>query len=400
MVFVGLQRFLHHRQREEIRTSLFNEYGIPLSTGKISNLAKHFLSYLQELHNRHIEQLRSALASDGGWPLHIDATCEDGRGTLLVALAGWRQWVLGTWKVPTERSEAIVPCLREVFLRFGPPCAVMRDFGRGITLAVNTLTRELHPSIPVLACHYHFLKDIGNDLLKPAQTELRALFRRTKIKPKLRALSRELDRKIGGYIAQAREDVKAWQEQADSDLLLPEGRAGIATLRALIQWVIDYHSESSGLDFPFNRPNLAFYNRSKTALQAAGNFLRAKSTDQKLLKILKRLEHILQPVASEVPFRQIAAKLSSRAKLFNELRDALRLAPARSSDSQINVLNDPLPPDQQAKELQDIREELDKLTRSLKTRRPKGGPAQDARSAIDTLLTHIERHGDYLCGVT
>lgn len=398
MVFVGLQRFLHHRQREEIRTSLFNEHGIVLSTGEISNLAKLFLSHLQELHNRHVEQLRSALADDGGWPLHIDATCEDGRGTLLVALAGWRQWVLGAWKVPTERSEAIEPCLREVVSRFGVPCAVMRDLGRGITLAINTLTRELNPSIPVLACHYHFLKDIGNDLLKPAHTELRALFQRSKIKPKLRALSRELGRKIGANIAQAREKVRAWQEQADSDLVLPEGRAGIATLRALIQWVIDYHSESKGIDFPFSRPYLAFYDRSKTALKATGNFLRVKSSNRKLLKILKRLEHILQPVASEVPFRQIAARMNSRAKLFDELRDALRLAPVRSSAPQINMLNDSLPPEQQARELQDIHEELDKLIRSLKTRRPKRGPAQDARNAIDTLLTHIERHGDYLWG--
>jgi hypothetical protein len=396
MAFVGIERFIHHRQREDIRSSLFNKHGISLSTGEISNLAMLFLSYLRDLHNRHTEQLRSALAADGGWPLHIDATCEDGRGTLLVALAGWRQWVLGAWKVPTERSEAIVPCLGEVVLRFGPPCAVMRDLGRGITLAVKTLISELHLNIPVLACHYHFLQDIGNDLLKPAHTELGYLFRRTKIKPKLRALSRELGRKIGVHIAQARENVKAWQEQPDTDLVLPQGKAGIATLRAFSQWVIDFHAESSNLDFPFTRPYLDFYDRSKTALRAAGNFLRVKSTDEKVLKLLKRFEHILQPVASEVPFRRIAARLNSRAKLFDELRDSLRLFPERSSAAQIE--NVPLPPEQQAQELQDIREELDKLILSLKTRRPKRGPAQDARNAIDTLLTHIERHGDSLWG--
>jgi hypothetical protein len=29
--------------------------------------------------------------------MHVDATGEDGRGTLLLVLAGWRQWVLGAW---------------------------------------------------------------------------------------------------------------------------------------------------------------------------------------------------------------------------------------------------------------------------------------------------------------
>lgn len=398
MVFVGLQRFLHHRQREEIRTALFNEHGIPLSTGQISNLAKLFLSYLQELHNSRIKQLRRALADDGGWPLHIDATCEDGRGTLLVALAGWRQWVLGAWKVPTERSDAILPCLHELVVQFGPPCAVMRDLGRGITLAVNNLMTQLHLDIPVLACHYHFLKDIGNDLLKPAHAELRALFRRTKVKPKLRALTRELGRKIGSQISEARHEVKAWQEQLDSNLILPEGRAGIATLRAMSQWVVDYQSESSGLDFPFDRAYLDFYDRCKLALKATGNFVRAQIKDQRVLKILKRLQRILQPAASEVPFHQIATRLRARAKLFDELRDTLRLTPTPSSPQKKSASNDTRPAHQVVKELQDTREELEHFTGSLKARRPKRGPAQDTRNAIDMVLRHIEQHRDYLWG--
>ncbi|MCP4751231.1 MAG: hypothetical protein GY866_10075, partial [Proteobacteria bacterium] len=117
--FIGLKRFLHHRQREEIRTELSREHGIFLSSGEISNLANLFLSYLRELHLKRTDRLRSLLAGDGGWPLHIDATGEDGRGTLLVAFAGWRGWVLGAWKVPTERTDAVLPCLREIVRRFG-----------------------------------------------------------------------------------------------------------------------------------------------------------------------------------------------------------------------------------------------------------------------------------------
>ncbi|MEJ2327598.1 MAG: hypothetical protein P8Y25_12630, partial [Chromatiaceae bacterium] len=30
---------------------------------------------------------------------------EDGRGTLLLVMAGWRHWVLGAWKISTERAE-------------------------------------------------------------------------------------------------------------------------------------------------------------------------------------------------------------------------------------------------------------------------------------------------------
>lgn len=142
MVYVGLERFLHHRQREEIRASLATEHGISLSSGEISVLCGRFLAYLERLHHALAPALRAALAADGGWPLQIDATGEDGRGTLLVAFAGWRQWVLGAWKIPTERADAILPRLRETIFRFGPPCAMVRDLGRAMTEAAEALVKD------------------------------------------------------------------------------------------------------------------------------------------------------------------------------------------------------------------------------------------------------------------
>ncbi len=68
---------------------------------------------------------------------------------------------------------------------FGTPCAVVRDLGRAITLAVNSFVTEQALSIPILACHLHFLKDIGTDLLKTAHGDLRVLFRNHKIRPAL-----------------------------------------------------------------------------------------------------------------------------------------------------------------------------------------------------------------------
>ncbi|MEK7862156.1 MAG: hypothetical protein AAB295_02715, partial [Chloroflexota bacterium] len=89
IVNVGLARFVEHRQREEIRVALSTQHGIVLSDGEISHLYRRFLAYLEALHEARADKLRAALAADGGWPLHIDATGEDGRGTLLVAFAGW-----------------------------------------------------------------------------------------------------------------------------------------------------------------------------------------------------------------------------------------------------------------------------------------------------------------------
>jgi rod shape-determining protein MreD len=84
-----VQRFVHHHQREEIRQELASRWGIPISSGEVSMLARKFCAYLSALHQTHAPALRALLESDGGWPMHIDATGEDGQGTLLVIYAGF-----------------------------------------------------------------------------------------------------------------------------------------------------------------------------------------------------------------------------------------------------------------------------------------------------------------------
>jgi len=384
MVFVGRERFLHHRQREEIQTAL-NDQGIDVSTGEVSNLARKFVFYLAKLHRARAEEIKAVLESDGGWPLHVDATGEAGRGTMLIVIAGWRKWVLGSWKIATERADLILPCLRETVRRFGPPCAAMRDMGKAITPALDDLVFELHLTLSVLVCHQHFLADVGKDLLEPAHAELRDLFRRTKVRPKLRDLVRDIGRELGTDIEDAREVVRRWQAQTDGEHRIDSGCDGQAMVRALAQWVLDFKAQATGLDFPFDRPYLDLYDRSMTALRATDAYLRTLPKDKKVTRLLRRFHRYLEPVASEVPFQQVAARLRRRASLFDELRGVLRMVAT-------------LPEDETIDDLEQMHEQLDEWVASLPLRRPTRGPAQDSREAIDLILKHIETHGDNLWG--
>jgi len=385
MVFVGLERFLRHRQREEIQASLIERYSVSISTGEISNLSRSFVHYLARLHQSKAEGMRAALECDGGWPLHVDATGEAGRGTLLVAIAGWRQWVLGAWKISTERTELILPCLREVVRHFGLPCAAMRDLGRAMIPALDELVSGLEPRIPVLACHQHFLADVGRDLLNPAHTRLRALFRQWKVRPNLRALVRDLGRSIGQNIDTAREAVCRWQNLSEDGHRIESGLAGLAEVRALAQWVLDSKARASGLDFPFDRPYLDLYDRCMIGLRACRAFQRNQPHDEGVTAALRKLYRALDPLDCKVPANQLTEQLRRRAALFDELRGLLRMMTS-------------IPESETEQGLGQMRKQIDEWVASLRLRRPARGPAQDTREAIDLILKHIETHGANLWG--
>ena len=385
MVFVGRKRFLEYRQREEIRTELLDKYGVPLSTGEVSNLMKRFIDYLARLHYARAEPLKAALFSDGGWPMHVDATGEHGRGTLFVVMAGWRQWVLGAFKPATEKADLLVPCMLKTIQYFGAPCAAMRDLGRAVTPAIDEVVERLGVKIPVLACHQHFLADIGKDLLGSSHDALRELFKRMRIRPKLRDLARDLGWKLGEGIEKAREAVRNWQSLAEAGHRIPSGPEGLAVVRTITQWVLDYPADATGLDFPFDRPYLDLYERCRLALRANDAFLDKPPEDQNVVRALKRLHRRLAPVRSEVPFCQSSRRLRRLATLFDEMRRVLRLVSE-------------LPEDETLQELEDMRHQFDKWVASLKERRPARGPAQHIREAIDIILEHIEKHGENLWG--
>ena len=113
-VFVGLQRCVAHRQREEIREALREDHGIEVSGGEVSALAARFLGHLEALQRQSAQRLAEALARDGGYPRQgrsLNALGPAGGGRLVGGPGGVRGW--GATCTP-------VPCAHFRHLGCGP----------------------------------------------------------------------------------------------------------------------------------------------------------------------------------------------------------------------------------------------------------------------------------------
>lgn len=400
MVRVGLLRFVHFRQREEIQRTLDEEHGITLSTGQVSMLTKRFLRYVERLHRCRAPELRAALDEDGGWPMHVDATCEDGRGTLLVILAGWRGWALVARKIPTECAESILPQLEDAANLFGMPCAAMRDLGKAVIKALDEFKAKKKLKIPILSCHFHFVADIGRDLLHQLHQALYHGMRSHAVKKQLRSLARDLGKKVGRGIShsQAQEDVLEWQHALDEGHRVPDGLAGLAVTRSLAQWVLDYGADGDGRRFPFEQPHLYLYERCGKGLRALDAFLRVQPRDRKVHRALNKLRDILASVVDDDGIDLTAKKLRYRVRLLQLLRDALRIHKRPPAKSPPQRLPERIDDAEATRTLRDVRSSLGRLIRKLRRERPERGPGEDQREAVDIILDQFQRHRRSLWG--
>ncbi|MEA2061300.1 MAG: hypothetical protein U9P10_12495 [Thermodesulfobacteriota bacterium] len=184
IVQVGLLRYLKKKQREEICGELFQKRSIKLSTGSVSNLCNYFLIYLEALHLVRFPHLKAAI-QEHGYPLHIDAASEHGKGGLFVCMDGFRNWVLCAGKIESESEENIKPFIEKTIDLFGYPIGVVRDLGNPGKNAAAFLVKK---GISDFVCHYHFLGAIGKKLFDSPYALLRNLLRQSQIRTDLRQL--------------------------------------------------------------------------------------------------------------------------------------------------------------------------------------------------------------------
>ena len=372
IVQVGLARYLSNLQREEIRTELLGEHGIVVSDGSISNLCDRFLLLLEGLHRRRAPALRAAMG--GGYPLHIDATSEHGKGGLFLCLNGWRGWVLHAVKIASENADELRPCIEETIGRFGDPIAVVRDLSTAEAGAVEGLRKK---GIPDLLCHYHFLGAIGKKLFDDPYAVLRNLLRQSKVRTQLRELLREL------------------RQHATAEVY--DGKYGHGRLRedllALIYWVLEGEGRKD-LPYPFSLPHLDFYRRCREATQRAERWLPLPRSHVER-RALKQLAKVLAQLDELPRLAWVVPKLQSGWQAFSELRDILRLTDAELPRGDLRYLSTREFPELEKARLSAIEETTKAYHQQLRKRVTDSHSPSSAEAVI---LKYLDRYAKQLFG--
>jgi hypothetical protein len=188
--------------------------------------------------------------------LRIDDAFEGDSPHLVSALDENAKIVLDNIKIPSEKADKIITFLRRIKQSYGIPLALVHDMGTGILSAV----KEVFPGVSDYICHYHFLRDIGNDLMGIEYARIRSELRKVSIRPSLG--------KIVKVLAESIETQPELSNNLDC-YLKAEGKSGdvlpCVLAYILSHWILDTNSELNGYGFPFDRSYLIFYKRLKTA---------------------------------------------------------------------------------------------------------------------------------------
>jgi len=145
--------------------------------------------------------------------------------------------------------------------------------GKGISTAVE----EVFPGVPDFICHFHFLRDLGKDLLLDDYTAFQKRVRKLNVRVSLRRQAKYLEKKIN----QKCMDVEGILQGIQSGNLQGSqfGDYPLVLTYTLIIWIFDYSGESSGYKFSFDRPYLDFYGRIKKVHQLLGQIKNTNPTN-------------------------------------------------------------------------------------------------------------------------
>ncbi len=324
--FIGRLIFQQYHTLKET-ASVLEKQNIHISTSEVAYLAQKFITYLSILHQESGLKLKMQIQHNGGYILHIDGTSEGASPHLVSAIDEVSNFVLANVKVPSESNEYVVPFLNEIKEQYGTPLAISSDMGRAFLSAIS----EVFPDEPHYICHFHFLRDIGKDLLEKQYSIIRSKLKKYGIASKLRYRLRYYfnDKTDVIDIAQINKitetAIHSLVDQKDSQIIKQ-------VCHVLLLWALDGKNYGNGFGFPFDRPHGEFYKRLCLLFQNLKSFQKKRGVDKSIAKIIAKITEDLSPLVNDIECREAFQILTEKEKVFDKLREALSIALPGTND--------------------------------------------------------------------
>lgn len=326
IVEVGFALFVRCRSNQETIVELAGK-NVFISEREVSYLGRKFIIYLALAHRQSRSILREFLTDRGGYILHVDGTCEGDSPNLFCGLDGLSELVLDTVKISSEKKDELIPFFRSIKKQYGEPRALVHDMGKGILNAVE----EVFPATPDFICHFHFLRDIGKDVLADEYSTFQKRLRRLKVRPTLRRQAKYLEQKIDP----ARDDIDGIIESLQSGHWQSNHFEHIPMIMAyaLIHWIFDHPNQSNGYGFPFDRVHFDFYRRLQEVHRLLGQIIETNVSDSaNANRPFSQLYKVLTKVVEDKRLNDLAKNLEVKAEVFDKLRSAMRIALPEGKD--------------------------------------------------------------------
>jgi hypothetical protein len=319
LVFVGRAMFEQHQNIEQVRQALFTRH-VALCASEIEYLGQKFITYLAIAHRRATPRINQAMQLSGGYILHLDATHEADAPALMTGLDSLSKFVLANVKLPSERAEYIIPFLKRLQRDYGEPIACVHDMGTGILKAVAAVFPKNRDYI----CHFHFLRDVGKDLIEPCYGKLRSCLRTHAATTRLNALVRQVRQQLEPRSLDARQLARMIEggEPAADMTLLP-----LVSTYSLALWCLQGKQCGDGYGFPFDRPLLEFARRLLILIEHLPDLVqRLPAKDRIGNRIFYKLVRQVIDIVQDPVFEPAVEELRWRCRLFDDLRDKMRIA--------------------------------------------------------------------------
>ena len=191
---------------------------------------------------------------------------------------------------------------------------------KGIIKAVGIV----FPNTLDFICHFHFLRDIGKDLLEAEYDNIRKRLTKHGVTGKLNYRLRKFKQTVDENM-QLIDMLNHRESTCCGELLCT---MPVFAAYSLIIWAFEGKKQGNGYGFPFDRPHLEFAKRLKEIHADLDQLRKIKlCKDYKSNKPLHKTFFDLSDVMNDKSLWKSVDRIETEIETFEKLRDAMRIAP-------------------------------------------------------------------------